>query len=344
MKQTDDRLIQWAIDETRDHYHDQVSLLLEHNTYCLEEDRGRRYVNSIISDAKEYLGLSRTFIIGGLGYDMNQVTWDHLERYAELKSYYVTVLAEGKILYSKTEADRQRFAYLQTKLAANLADPLFMYDRSLEWLGSAMELYKTMVFEESLCGNRKAAGFIRDYLAVAVACYNQTYFSSFAQVDELRTMEHAPECFIEQYCSLEQAKTIEDLQAICHALIQTTRTFLTQNDRRERKANGPSTYTELAEWYQECSYYFRRIYHFCAKVNATLVFGEATHNQADLDDIAASFGIGGLDLLTFFDPNDLSAFAENVKLAESAIVKAIESAGETIDAYTSVEEFLAKNA
>ena len=57
----DNRLIDWAIDETRKKYASQISLLLEHNTYCLEEDRNVRYVNTIISDADPFVQSSAAY-------------------------------------------------------------------------------------------------------------------------------------------------------------------------------------------------------------------------------------------------------------------------------------------
>ena len=226
MKEIDNRLVEWAIKETETHYKDQVSILLEHNTYCLEEDRNVRYVNSIISDSKEYIGLARTFIINGNGYDINQLSWESFERDAEVKGYYVTILAEANILYSKNEADKQRFLYLRAKFFANLENSEYMFERGLEWLNNAMDVYKTLLFEAELSKVRKGAGFIADYLAVAVACYNQTYFKSFTKLQELNAMKYLPNNFIEQYKQIVGTKTVSELQSLCHEIIKTTRDFL----------------------------------------------------------------------------------------------------------------------
>lgn len=344
MKKTDNRLVEWAINETRTHYSDDVSILLEHNTYCLEEDRGVRFVNTIISDSKKHIGLARTFIINGVGYDLNQVSWDSFERDAEVKGYYLTVLAEANILYSKNEAEKQRFLYLRAKLNANLANPQYMFERGLEWLNNATDVYKTQLFEETLSKARKGAGFIVDYLSMAVACYNQTYFKSFTRIDDLRLMKHLPERFIELYNLVVSAKSVSEMQTLCYDIIHSTRDFFKTNDTRKRETEGTSNYQYLAEWYQECSYYFKRIYHFCAQNDSALAFSGACGIQTDLDDLANDFGISSLDILTGFNADSLPAFATVVKKAEDCIVSAIETHNVKIEAYTSVDEFIKSNS
>lgn len=344
MKEIDNRLIEWAIRETETHYKDQVSILLEHNTYCLEEDRNVRYVNTIISDSKEYIDLARTFIINGNGYDINQLSWESFEKDAEVKGYYVTILAEANILYSKNEADKQRFLYLRAKFFANLENSEYMFERGLEWLNNAMDVYKTLLFETELSKVRKGAGFIVDYLTVAVACYNQTYFKSFTKLQELNAMKYLPNNFIEQYKQIVSTKTVSELQALCHEIIKTTRDFFKMNDKRVRENKLTPDYGYLAYWYQECCYYFKRIYHFCVNNEAELAFDGSFHIQTDLDEIAKDFNISDLDIISNFDVSDLPGFMKKVKLAEERIVATIKSNNVKIDSYPSVDDFINQNS
>ncbi|MDT8719170.1 hypothetical protein IAI10_21190 [Clostridium sp. 19966] len=344
MKEIDNRLVEWAVKETETHYKDEVSILLEHNTYCLEEDRNVRYVNTIISDSKKRIGLSRTFIINGIGYDFNQVSWESFERDADVKGYYVTVLAEANILYSKNEAEKQRFLYLRAKFFANLENSQYMFERGLEWINNAMEVYKTLLFEDELSKVRKGAAFIIDCLAMAVACYNQTYFKSFTKLKELSTMKHLPSNFIQQYKQVVNGKTATELQSLSYNIIKATRDFFKINDKRHGENKITPNYQSLADWYQECSYYFKRIYHFCANNESELAFSASCAIQTDLDDIAKDFKIPNLDIISNFDSNNLSDFAKEVKLAEESIVAAIKSSNVEIDSYSSVDEFINQNS
>lgn len=340
---TDNRLIEWAIQETKTKYADQLSILLEYDAYRLEEDRHVRFVSHMIADTKEYTGLARTVLIDGIGHDFFQLSWDSFEQDAQAKGYFLCILADANIIYSRSEEDRQRFLHLRETLKANLADRDYMYLRGLEWIDNAMDVYKSMQFASGIGKIRKAAGFVADYLATAVACLNQTYFKTFSHMAELQTMPCLPEGLIDQWKLLVSTKSTDELIALCREMIQSTRTLFASNDRREKKQPAPD-YAWLAEWYQECSYYFRRIYHFCAQQDTLNAFQESCGLQTDLDDIAAAFSLDGLDILTHFDAKNLAEYTQQVKQAEQTLVSAIASAHVELDAYASVDDFLAKNS
>lgn len=57
---------------------------------------------------------------------------------------------------------------MQAKLQENLRDPEFIFKKALEKLNVAMEIYQTIMFEDGIGKVRMAAGFIADYLSVAV--------------------------------------------------------------------------------------------------------------------------------------------------------------------------------
>ncbi len=80
------------------------------------------------------------------------------------------------ILYSRNEQYKKRFVEFQEKLLANLKDKDFMFRKALGKLDTAMEIYRTMIFEDSLYKVKMGAGFIARYLSIAVACINGTYF------------------------------------------------------------------------------------------------------------------------------------------------------------------------
>lgn len=342
MKKTDNRLVEWAIREAESKYPGKVSVILNHNTYRLEKDRNIYFASHIIADGEPLEGLARTVMIDGIGYDFFQQPWKAYEKDAEAKGYYLTILADAEIVYCRSEADRQRFLYLREKLKANLADRDYMYQRGLEWLNSAMELYKNLLFETEISQIRKAAGYVADYLTVAVACLNQTYFKGNTRLNELRGMKHLPVDFVESYEKMAWLKTGGELVDICREMICSVRTHFGKMDIREPRRDMPD-YEWLAEWYQECSYYFRRIYHACEQNNPVEAFTNCCWFQADLDEIAGKYRIPGLSISAVFDPERLNWFAEQVKAAEERIVSAVSSAGVKIDSYASIEEFLRLN-
>jgi len=101
-----------------------------------------------------------------------------------------------------------------------------MYERGLEWLNNAMDIYKTLMFESAVDKARIAAGAIAGHhLAIAVACFNQTYNRDYRRVEDLRTMKQVPDGFLALYDQIIAAKTTDELQALCHEIIACTRDF-----------------------------------------------------------------------------------------------------------------------
>lgn len=345
-KQQDDRLLEWTINKAKTEFKDDICLMLEHNTYTLTEDLNVRYMKEFISNSDELTGLARTFIINGIGYDYWQRKWEDYERIAEVKDYYTTSLMDSEIIYYKDEEDKQRFLNLQARLRENLSNPKYMYERGLEWLNKAMDIYKVLMFENDICNVSKGAGFIADYLSVAVACVNQQYFKSgiVAQVEVLSQMGTIPERFIDIYKSIVREKSVDVLKELSHEIIASTRAFFKSQNKWNKEQNIVPNYKELATWYQECSYYFRRLYYYCSNDMPDIAFQQSFNLQSDLDWLTVDFNISGLDLLSAFDVDNLTEYAIHAKTIEQKIVSAIEGNSVSIDSYPTIEDFIKKNS
>ena len=345
-KETDNRLLEWTINKAKTEYKDDVCLMLEHNTYSLPEDLNVRYMNGFYSNSDKLIGLARTFIINGIGYDYWQNKWDVLEKKADVKDYFITTLLDSEIIYYKNEEDKQRFLYLQAKLRANLANPKYMYERGLEWLDKAMDIYKTLMFENSLSNVRKGAGFIADHLSVAVACVNGQYFKSgiVSQIEILAKMEYIPKNFIELYKKIVRTKDVEELKILSHDMIATTRDFFKVKNKWVQNESATPDFKELAAGIRSVAYYFRRLYYYCNNNMPESAFHQSFGLQPDLDYLMSDFKISNLDLLSSFDADNLAGYAAHVKTIEQKIISAIEENGVTIESYPSVEDFLQKNS
>ncbi len=237
MKETGAKLAEWAIRKIEAEYKDDVCLLLEHQTLRLPEDQEKTSFSYFIPATSRAGALARTFIIAGIGYDLFPVAWERVERMADAGDYNTTVLADAEILWARTEDDRQRFASLQARLAANLQNPHLMYRRGLEWVEAAMDIYQEMLFEDRLAKVREKAGTLLNFLCIAVACRNGTYLKQ-GQTDEIKvisSMKETPTGFAELYERIIRAKTAEEQKRLCHEIIVATKQFLEGHDK-ERDA------------------------------------------------------------------------------------------------------------
>jgi len=131
------RLADWAIHKIETAYREDVCLLIEHMTHKLEKDKERCPFGFYIPATHRANGLNRTFIIDGIGHDMFPFSWESIEKMADVKHYNTTCLRDGKILWARSEADRQRFESLQARLNANLQNPHYMRELGEERSGQA---------------------------------------------------------------------------------------------------------------------------------------------------------------------------------------------------------------
>ena len=143
--------------------------------------------------------LSQTFIIDGIGHDLYPRSWERTERTALLEDRATLCLGNAKILYSRSKEDEERFESIRQRLFSNLQNKEFAYKKALEGMNVAMDLYRTMMFEDSFYKVRMAVGYVNHYLAVAVGYINGSYFKNWrdGQLAELIKMELLPSNFIE---------------------------------------------------------------------------------------------------------------------------------------------------
>ncbi len=345
VKQTGAVLADWAIRKIESEYKDDVCLLLEHRTLRLDKDQDKTSFSFYIPATSRANGLARTFIIDGIGYDLFPVPWERIERIADVKEYNTTLLADAEILYARTDDDRQRFTSLQARLGASLQNPHYMYNRAIEWLNTVMEVYQETLFEEALPKVRENAGHICDLLSIAVACVNRRYFrhGRTNQIKELLSMDEVPVGFTDLYERIICAKTADEQKSLCHDIIVSTKRFVEQHDRNAARRISAPDFSELATWYQELCYTWRRVYYWCDVNDPVNAYLWCCLLQNEVDKVGDEYGIADLDIFSAFDAENLSAFRKRAESVERKIVAAIEANGVTIESYPSVEGFLKKN-
>ncbi|MBI2849989.1 MAG: hypothetical protein HYX80_02985 [Chloroflexi bacterium] len=341
MKTRGERLTDWVINKIKTEYKDDVCLLEGHTTLRLEKDKELAAFSYFVPASDKALGLARTFIIDGVGYDLFPMSWERIEKIADLTEGNTTVLIDARILYARSEEDRKRFTALQAKLQKNLQDPKYRLTKALEKLNIVMEVHQTMQFEDTLYKVRKASGYIAKYLAEAVAMTNGTYFTSL--FDDLAAMPDIPKDFIRLYEAIVKAGSSEELKKLCYEMIYDTRQFLSAKRGTREKGDYNRNFKDLASWYQELIYTWRRVYHFCDENDPVRGFSWGCLLQSELDIVREEFGLDEMDLMGVFKAGDMTAYRKRAEELQKNIVSAIERHSVVIDAYDSVEDFLKKN-
>jgi len=340
MSKPNKKLADWAIKKIESEYPADVCLLLEHTTLSLEKDADTNVFGFFIPDTNRANGLNQTFIIDGIGHDLFPMSWDIIESMADLKHYNTTCLADSKILWARSDEDQQRFASLQFRLQANLKNPAYMAKRAQKWLNTVIEIYQDTLFEERLYKVRENAGYICDLLSVAVAFANLSYFKhgQTNQLQELSNMKKLPKDFVKLYRDIVTEPCPDAQKRLCYTLIKNTKEFFGSSE-----PNESTDFSELANWYQELCYTWRRVYHWCDSGDNVNAYIWACMLQNEVDEWGTKFGISDIDILGHYNPCDLASFALQAEKVEQHFVQAIKESGVKLDDYKTIDEFLATN-
>jgi len=336
------KLTEWVINKIKTEYKDDVALLVAVENASINNDGHGEPFDYFIPATERGNELARTFIIGDVGNDLYPRSWERTERTANLDDPATICLGNAKVLYARSKADEERFEAIRKQLFDNLANPEFTYRKALENLDVAMDLYRTMMFEDRLWKVRCLAGFIHNYLLVSIACLNGTYWKEWHNgvLPTLSQWKNLPDRFAEHYQTMINASTVSELKAVSHLMIASLRQFIVQHKPKSTSEESPN-YSLLADWYQELRTTWNRIYHYCDIQNADAAFIDACNLQNELSIIAEEFSLDEIDLLGHYDTQNLNKLAKRAEELEKSIVAVIEKQGIKIKRYDTLEEFLA---
>lgn len=342
---TTQKLTEWAINKIKTEYFDDVALLIAVEGHSVNGDGHGECFDYFIPATDKGNELSQTFIINGIGYDLYPRSWERTERTANLDDRATICLGNAKILYSRTKEDEDSFNAIRKRLYDNLNNKEFTYKKALENLNIAMDLYRTVMFEDELYKVRMAAGYINYYLSLAVVYLNGTFFKDWreGQLPELLTMEAIPENFIEYFKAVINAKNVSELKSLAHLIISTTRQFIASHKTALATATCNSNFEDLANWYQELCLTLRRLRYYCHINNSDAAFGDACNLQNELSIVSEEFGLRKMDLLGYFDATNLNELFHQATELEKYIVSEIEAHGVKLKKYDTLDAFLSKN-
>ena len=322
---------QWVFDTVEKQYAEDIALVLAHSTLRLEPEQ--EAVSYFVPITQRGSNFAQTFILGeeGEGFDIWGIPWERLEKFADLEEYNVTVLADAKILWARSEEDRRRFEALQEKQKALLADPEKQKFMAQVSLSIAKQFYLKMQFEPNRA--KVWAGCLLDHLARAIAFANGAYFkkSQTEQLAELAAMEKVPDNFGEKYQQIIVERNAEKLDALCKELYLLVGAFL---ESGMEKAQPEKNFQDLADWYGELAYTWLRIRTYAAQGDVTKCYMWGIFLQQELDQVCGDFGLEQMELMDSFEPENLQLLAERANELEREMRQIIQKNGGIIREYT----------
>lgn len=349
MKNIDKELVDWAIQKIETEYKDDVALLIGQVGGCkIPTDEQNMVFDFFVPATERGFQMANTFMIEDMGYDLFPISWERLENIANIEEpRMIFAFVKGEVIYAKSEEDKKRFETIKAELFERMQDKALMYGKALEQLETAQEIYQTMLFEEKFGKLRKAAGGVCCFLMSAIASINGTYLESgyMNLTKDLSGMKLQPENFKKLFVQMLEAKTTDAIRALTYEMIKSTRSLLIQNQPTQKHVttNNTEDLEELAFWYHEARYTFRRIEYYTSIGSAEDSYLLGCYLQIEFDAIQEDFGLAEMDLMGVFDGNDLSIFANKAREIEAYLLSVLKENGLTRHMYADLAEFLADN-
>jgi hypothetical protein len=160
---------------------------------------------------------------------------------------------------------------------------------------------------------------------------------------DLLEMKDIPEDLLKLQVDVINAGTTDEIKQLCHELISSIRRYFTDKKGKPEKRWIDKNYANLAGWYQELSYAWREVYHWCDQGNAVNAFMRGCFLQSELDIVAEEFGLEEYDLLGSFSADDLAGYRKQAENLEKKIISVIKENGVSIEPYDNVKDFLSAN-
>lgn len=343
VKNIDKELVEWAINKIQTEYKEDVSLLIgQVGGGKIPTDEQNMVFDFFIPATERGYQLASTFIIEDMGYDLYPISWERLEGIANIEEpRMIFAFAKGEVIYARSQEERLRFENLKYEMLSKLQDKKFNLPKSLEFLGTAQEIFQTMLFEESLCSIRKAAGGVCSYLMNSIAIINGTYLESgyMNLTNDLHKMKEYPDGFEWIFNEMLSEENIDGIRGKVYELINITRKFLMERVYIEEKKVYEPNYEDLAMWHQEMRYTFRRLTYFTEINSIEDSYLLGCYLQIEFDAIKEDFNLKKMDLMSSFNKNDLSVFANKAKEIEKYLVEVLKENNIHQNKYSSFEEF-----
>ena len=348
-------LTQWVIEKIEADYKDDIALLIGIKGHSTDNDEHGECFDYFIPATERGCELAQTFIIDGVGHDLYPRSWERMERSVELKEMAV-LLAGATILYARSEEDVARFEDMQKRLQDNLNNDAFVYEKALECLDNALEVYHSFIFEEKSYRARAEAKVIHTYVSAAVALMNHTYTDS-PIFTERQAYDNTPESAIYHCPKMTQVpdgfftyagkmlvtQDVEELREVVYRLISVTRAFVLERKPAAVASSKQIDYADLADWYQELSLTWRRIRYFCKNGMVEKAYTDACYLQNELLYVAEEFGLEEMNLLDSFNAEDLELLVLRANTLEQEIRRTLDEQGIVINEYASLDAFLEAN-
>ena len=130
-----------------------------------------------IPETEDAINASFQFILNEIGFDFWPVQWSRAERMAEFDDPLVSLIADGRIRYARSDADRERFNELKARISNHCKpknNPVMFNKARVRFQQTFQHLYTLQNSDHTLTTARLTAYRLVTTVLHSLALLNQT--------------------------------------------------------------------------------------------------------------------------------------------------------------------------
>lgn len=304
---------------------------------------------------------SLQFVVNDISFDFWPISWERADRIASFDELNMSIIADCKLLYVRSEEDRARFLKLRQKITDMTQQGTKLVGKAESQLRDAyLHLYKMSQIAnlEDIAPFRQEAQKILITVLNSVSLINGTYFTKGwgKNREQIRGFKLKPNQLEQLVEFIIHSNSPIEIHKACKELTKNTLDLLLS--QKEAYATGPSYHDRMRGFYEEVKGILDKVLTACEindyesaffwaigvqnEISQFLYYAEKGHWPVSLDsslDYQIYKNLGFPDLISILDAQNLSLLFEAVNRLDLQLENHLKSQGVVMNRFSNNEEF-----
>ncbi|CAH1220772.1 hypothetical protein PAECIP111892_04916 [Paenibacillus auburnensis] len=327
-----ERLINMVIERAKRDFPNDIAVIGLVGSFTTNEYHEKSDLDFIIVNyTDDGWKIATSFIFDDVGYDIYCSSWER-----------ISTLTHLQVLYCAKPEYMDKINHLLGKKREELSEPIGenCINRAKKYIDIAKQKYSDLVLAENIGEAKYASGEMLHNLCEGIMNINNVCIVKGLQklFEELLKLQYLPLDFENNYISLIEAKSINEIQSAAFVLLKSV-VNLYSKIREELIAKPTPTFENLRGTYEElwCNYRNKTL-RSTSLNDKSYTFLIARGAQNYLDEMTETRGTRKIDIMQYYDADNLEQYKGEFLKAMDEYLYEYEKVGRNVEKYDTFEE------